>query len=97
MSGSITPGGPPDLYLQCTRIAREAGVPPFVDAQGDPLLEALKAQPALVKPNRAELASTLGRDLNDEGSVLRAGQRGVHSEPGFSAPVASTRAKDGPR
>ena len=72
MSGSITPGGPPDLYFQCTRMAREAGVSPFVDAQGDALLEALKAQPALVKPNRAELASTLGRDLNDEGSVLRA-------------------------
>ncbi len=35
-------------------------------------MEALKARPALVKPNRLELAATLRRELADETSVLEA-------------------------
>ena len=81
MSGTIAPGGPADLYRECTRLAREAGAFSVVDAQGPALTEALKAGPALVKPNRAELAATLGRELSDEASVLAAmrdlGERGA--------------------
>jgi tagatose 6-phosphate kinase len=43
-----------------------------LDAQGPPLLEALPARPDLVKPNRAELAATTGRDLPDEGALCGA-------------------------
>jgi tagatose 6-phosphate kinase len=43
-----------------------------VDAQGAALARALEAKPDLVKPNRAELAATLGRELPDESSVLKA-------------------------
>ncbi|MGA2867436.1 MAG: 1-phosphofructokinase family hexose kinase [Verrucomicrobiota bacterium] len=70
MSGSVTPGGPADLYFQGTRLAREAGVLSVVDAQGAPLAEALKAGPGLVKPNRLELAATVGRSLKDEAEVM---------------------------
>jgi tagatose 6-phosphate kinase len=72
MSGTITPGGPVDLYLQCTRLAHEAGALTVVDAQGAALLEALKARPGLVKPNRTELGATVGRELPDEAAVLSA-------------------------
>jgi tagatose 6-phosphate kinase len=47
---------------------------PVVDAQGAALIEALRARPALVKPNRPELAATLGRELKDETAVRSAMQ-----------------------
>lgn len=77
MSGTMTPSGPVDFYLRCTQIAREVGALTVVDAHGPPLLEALKAKPGLVKPNRSELAATLGHDLNDE-AALRAAMRELH-------------------
>jgi 1-phosphofructokinase family hexose kinase len=72
MSGTITPGGPVDLYYQGTQMAHAAGALPVVDAQGAALFEALRAKPALVKPNRPELAATLGRELKDEAAVMSA-------------------------
>jgi tagatose 6-phosphate kinase len=81
MSGTITPDGPVDLYFHCTRMAHAAGALAVADAQGAALLEALKAGPGLVKPNRAELVATLGRELRDEAAVTRAmrelGERGA--------------------
>jgi tagatose 6-phosphate kinase len=72
MSGSITPGGPADLYFHCTRMAHEAKAMPVVDAQGAALLQALMAKPGLVKPNRAELAVTVGRELKNQAAVTSA-------------------------
>ena len=72
MSGTLTPGAPADFYLRCTRMANEAGALSIVDAQGPALIEALKAAPGLVKPNRSELAATMGRELRDEPAVLSA-------------------------
>ena len=72
MSGSLTPGGPTDLYFRCTQLAEQAGALSVVDAQGQPLLEALKARPGLVKPNRSELAASTGRQLKDETAVMSA-------------------------
>src|SRR5262249_28090094 len=70
MSGTLTPSSPTDFYLECTKVANQAGGISIVDAQGAALTEALKAKPALVKPNRSELAGTLGRDLQDETALL---------------------------
>jgi tagatose 6-phosphate kinase len=72
MSGTITPGGLVDLYFHGTQIARDAGAIPVVDAQGVVLIKALRARPGLVKPNRLELAATLGRELKNEASVMSA-------------------------
>jgi tagatose 6-phosphate kinase len=72
MSGTIATGGPPDLYHQLTCLAHEAGALAVVDAQGRSLAETLAAQPDLVKPNRAELALTVGRALPDEADVRSA-------------------------
>ncbi len=72
MSGTITPGGPADLYYQATQIARDAGAIAVVDAREAALLEALRARPELVKPNRLELAATLGRELKDEAALTSA-------------------------
>jgi tagatose 6-phosphate kinase len=72
MSGTITPGGPPNFYLACARLAHEAGALSVVDAQGAPLIEALKARPGVVKPNRSELAVTVRRELKSEAAVRQA-------------------------
>jgi len=74
MSGTITPGGPPDFYLRCTELARRAGALTVVDAKGELLDRALTGKPDLVKPNRAELAATVGHPLPDERSLLGAMQ-----------------------
>jgi tagatose 6-phosphate kinase len=72
MSGTLTPGGPVDFYFHCTRLARAVGAFSIVDAQGAALIEALKAGPGLVKPNRLELAATVGRALPDERARMSA-------------------------
>jgi len=72
MSGTITPGGPVNFYNRCTQIARNAGALPVVDAQGAVLIDSLLARPGLVKPNRTELAATVGRKLQTETEVIRA-------------------------
>ena len=81
MSGTVATGGPAGFYFECTRLARAAGAIAVADAQGRALLEALKAGPGLVKPNRPELAATVGRELGDEAAVMVAmrelGERGA--------------------
>ena len=72
MSGSIPPGGPVELYLPCARLAHEANALSVVDAQGAALMEALKSKPGLVKPNRLELAATVGRELPDDLAAMSA-------------------------
>jgi tagatose 6-phosphate kinase len=72
LSGSLTAGGPVDFYARCIRLAEEAGALSVVDAQGPPLIKALEAGPGLVKPNRAELAATVGRNLATERDVVSA-------------------------
>ena len=72
MSGTLAPGGPADFYAQVARLAHATGALTVVDAQGTPLTAALAESPGLVKPNRTELAATLGHALPDEQSVLAA-------------------------
>lgn len=69
LSGSIPAGTPSGLYrdlIDCTEC------PVLLDARGPELLEALPARPLLVKPNREELAKTVGHTLDDEGQVIAA-------------------------
>jgi tagatose 6-phosphate kinase len=74
LSGTLTPGGPVNFYAECVKRAREMGIPSIVDATGKPLLATLAEHPAIVKPNRAELASTLGITIDTEAS-LKSGMR----------------------
>jgi tagatose 6-phosphate kinase len=90
MSGTITPGGPVDLYATCARLAGATGALTAVDAQGPPLREALGVGPGLVKPNRAELAATVGRDLPDELSVQSA-MRELHERGAARVVVTAGR------
>lgn len=72
LSGTITPGGPETLYADCVRKAQAHSGLTVVDAKGPPLLAALGEKPGLVKPNRSELAATVGRSLDDETAIIQA-------------------------
>ena len=72
MSGTLVTGGPANLYFECTQLAENAGALSVVDGQGKALLEALPAKPGLVKPNRSELAATVGHQLHDDAAVRKA-------------------------
>ncbi|MFJ2163535.1 1-phosphofructokinase family hexose kinase [Streptomyces sp. NPDC087856] len=60
LSGSLPPGLPADAYGVLVALARAAGVPALLDADGEALLAALAEGPDVVKPNIHELAAVTG-------------------------------------
>jgi tagatose 6-phosphate kinase len=72
LSGSLTPAAPHDFYQRCVRLASSHHVPVILDAQGAPLISALPAGPAVVKPNRAELAATVQFAVDTDLELRRA-------------------------
>jgi tagatose 6-phosphate kinase len=63
-SGSLPPEVPADFYGWCIQMAKEAGVPAFLDSSGLALKHGLQlGQPALIKPNRHEYLELIGADL----------------------------------
>lgn len=72
MSGTLTPRAPTDFYRRCTQLASECGLLSVVDATGPALIQALKARPGVVKPNRSELAATVGHELVTEADLMSA-------------------------
>ena len=61
LSGSLPAGLRAGTYAELIRTAAAAGVPSFLDTSGDALRAGAAARPALVKPNREELAAAVGR------------------------------------
>jgi len=60
LSGSLPAGLPPDAYRTLADLAAAAGCEVFVDTHAAPMLAAVAAKPALVKPNEHELAEAAG-------------------------------------
>ncbi len=70
LAGSLPPGMPVDTYARLIEAVRAKGRRVALDASGAPLAVALKAGPALTKPNRVELSEYLGRELPDLKAVV---------------------------
>jgi tagatose 6-phosphate kinase len=64
LSGSLPPGVPVASYAALTATASAAGVPAIIDTDGEALLRAAGAGPAVVKPNLAELERVSGMKLS---------------------------------
>lgn len=92
LSGSLAPGIGEDFYAECCRAAAAANVPVILDASGPALARALPHRPLLVKPNRVELAATLGKSL-DTDADLRDAMRLLHDQG--AQWVAATMGRDG--
>lgn len=69
LSGSLPAETPATFYRELLAITPGRAV---LDARGPELLAALELRPFVIKPNREELASTLGRKLDDESSLWSA-------------------------
>lgn len=72
LSGNIPKSLPDDIYGQILeRIEKnDKYVRTFVDASGNLLLNTLKYEPFLIKPNQAELEGIFGRKLSNVAEVL---------------------------
>lgn len=92
MSGTLAPGVPAGFYAMIAKLAADAGAMAIVDAKGSPLELSLAQRPYCVKPNRAELAETLGESIETDAQLMQAMTtliaRGARS-------VAVTMGKDG--
>ena len=67
--GSLPPGASDDLHGELVRRCRRPGLRIAVDTSDEPLRRAVDARPDLIKPNHAELAGLVGRDLRSVGDV----------------------------
>ena len=74
LSGTLPKGLGEDFYARCCRAANAAGVAVMLDARSGPLPLAAAERPFVVKPNRMELADTLGMEIGSQ-SALLAGMR----------------------
>lgn len=72
ISGTLTPRAPTDFYRRCTQLAAEHNLLSVVDAKGPALIKVLQSRPGVVKPNRSELAATLGKELAKESDLKSA-------------------------
>ena len=67
--GSLPAGVPTSLYRE---VLEKASCPAVLDFRGQGLLSVLDLRPYVVKPNREELAQTVGHDLPDDSSLREA-------------------------
>lgn len=74
-SGSLPPGVPADIYARLCRRFAEAGIDTAIDTSGPALVAALTAGPALVKPNREELAMAAGVPVATLGDAVDAARK----------------------
>jgi len=100
-SGSLLPGAPVDGFARLVEIAHRQSVPAIVDIHGQPLREALKAHPQLVKVNATEASEATGvhidapeaavqaaqafRQLGASQVVITLGEKGAVAFDGFAA------------
>ena len=63
LAGSLPTGTPGTFYRD---VLERTSAPVIIDGRGEELLAALEREPYLVKPNRRELAWTLGRKIDGE-------------------------------
>ncbi len=69
LAGSVPKGVGSDIYRQLAEIS---GAKVILDAQGELLLEGLKAHPFMIKPNQFELETVVGKISSEEEIVLAA-------------------------
>jgi 1-phosphofructokinase family hexose kinase len=69
VTGSLPIGTPPALYRE---LVEQTPCPAVLDFRGEGLLTTLDLKPLVVKPNREELAQTVGHSLDDDHQLLEA-------------------------
>lgn len=70
--GTLPTGLERDFYAARAREARDRGIPLILDAEGASLAAGLAGHPTIVKPNKRELETLVGRSLSTLGEVFGA-------------------------
>jgi 1-phosphofructokinase/tagatose 6-phosphate kinase len=65
-AGSLPRSVDADLYARLVRELRRVGVTTVVDSDGEPLRQAVRAEPAVVSPNVLEAEELVGHEFNDD-------------------------------
>ena len=75
LCGSLPPGLPADFYATLTEVLHAAGALVCLDTSGEPLRQAIRARPDLIKPNAEEAAAVLGCPVRGPIEAARAVDR----------------------
>lgn len=70
ISGTVPESLPKDIYEQIMKRTRGRGIMTVVDATGELMLNVLKYEPFLIKPNNDELADMLGAEMKTAESII---------------------------
>jgi 1-phosphofructokinase/tagatose 6-phosphate kinase len=65
-AGSLPRGVEPEIYAELVRELRKMGVQTVVDADGDPMRHAVRAEPDVISPNVLEAEELVGHEFNDD-------------------------------
>jgi 1-phosphofructokinase family hexose kinase len=65
-AGSLPRGVDPDVYAGLIRELRKLGVTTVIDTDGEPLRQAVRAEPTVVSPNVNEAEELVGHEFNDD-------------------------------
>jgi 1-phosphofructokinase len=71
-AGSLPRGVEPDMYALLVRDLERTSVTTVVDTDGEPLRQAVRAEPDLVSPNVLEAEELVGHEFNDEAERAQA-------------------------
>lgn len=74
MGGTLPPGMPDDTYCKMIELGKKRGAITILDTSGAALLQGLEAKPHIIKPNRVEMETLLGRRIksfNDAADATR--------------------------
>lgn len=69
-SGSAPRGVPDNIYEQLITICNAMGIKTILDASGELLRKGIQAKPYMIKPNRKELETLVGKRLLTEGELV---------------------------
>lgn len=85
LSGSIPAGVPTEIYAELAERLKQRGKRVLLDASEEPLAEAVKQAPDIIKPNIDELGELVGRQLESPAEVLVAAKTLLASGIGLAA------------
>jgi 1-phosphofructokinase/tagatose 6-phosphate kinase len=71
LAGSLPPGAGDDLYARLIADLGRRGVPVVLDAEGEAMLEGVRAGASMVTPNEREAEELVGQEFADSGDLAQ--------------------------
>jgi 1-phosphofructokinase/tagatose 6-phosphate kinase len=71
LAGSVPPGAGDDLYARLIADLSRRGVPVVLDAEGEAMLEGVRAGASMVTPNEAEAEELVGQEFADRSDLAQ--------------------------